>query len=109
MAPTRPVTVAVSLGKYCGTSLNTAPFPTPSRAAQPRAPTVKGSITGQVISRAKGAIPKKTPASTRAPPMRSASHPPTGRIRVASTTNPAARKPASAGLRPNWSLSRVGR
>ena len=37
------------------------------------------------------------------------SQPPTGRSRVASTTNPAVRKPASAGARPNWSRSSVGR
>ena len=109
MAPTRPVTVAVSPGKYCGTSLKTAPLPSPSSAAQPSAPTVNGIIEGQASSSAKGTTARKTPESTRAPPIRSASMPPTGRSSVASTTKPAVRNPASAGRRPNWSRRSVGR
>src|SRR5438093_2265340 len=35
IAPTRPVTTPVFFGKYCGTSLNTPPFPNPSRTAHP--------------------------------------------------------------------------
>src|SRR6266403_221285 len=42
IAPTRPVTVPTSLGKYCGTSLNTAPLPFPSTKAHPRAPKENG-------------------------------------------------------------------
>ena len=109
IAPTRPVTVPVSVGKYCGTSLNTAPLPRPSSAAHPRAPTVNGSMDGHAISSANGTTPKKTTLSTRAPPIRSESHPPTGRNSVASTTKPAVRSPASAAFSPNWSLSRLGR
>ena len=45
----------------------------------------------------------------RAPPMRSANQPPTGRSRTATTTKPAVRKPASSAVRPNRFLSRVGR
>ena len=109
MAPTRPVTVPVWLGKYCGTSLNTAPFPTPSSAAQPSAPTVKGIIAGHASSIANGATPRNTADNTRAPPMRSESQPPKGRSSVASTTKPAVRKPASAGGRRKSSFSKVGR
>ena len=52
IAPTRPVTVPVCVGKYCGTSLNTAPFPTPSNAAHPSAPTslIPAPHTAFVIS-----------------------------------------------------------
>ena len=109
MAPTRPVTVPTSFGKYCGTSLKTAPLPMPSKNAQPSAPTVNGNIAGHDINRANGIIPRKTVWRTRAPPILSDSQPPSGRVRVASTTKPAVRKPASAGLNPNWSLSKTGR
>lgn len=44
------MTVAVSFGKYCGTSLNTAPLPKPKAAAAPRAPTVNVGIEGQPIN-----------------------------------------------------------
>src|SRR5438034_3951330 len=108
-APTNPPTVPVSFGKNCGTSLKTAPLPKPSSAAQPSAPTVNGNIAGQASSSANNPMPGNTPASTRAPPMRSESQPPTGRNSVASTTNPAARKPASGMLRPNSSRSSSGK
>ena len=108
-APTSPPTVAVSFGKYCGTSLNTAPFPRPSNAAQPSAPTVNGTIAGQANNSANNAMPGNTPPSTRAPPMRSDSHPPTGRNSVASTTKPAARNPASVTLIPKSSRNSNGR
>ena len=97
MAPTRPVTVPVCPGKYCGTSLNTAPLPSPSSAAVPRAPTVNGTMDDHASSMAKGATPANTADRTRAPPMRSESQPPRGRMRVARTTKPAVRNPASAG------------
>ena len=45
------------------------------------------------------ATPANTPDNTRAPPILSESHPPSGRTNVAITTNPAARKPASLRLR----------
>jgi hypothetical protein len=77
--------------------------------AQARAPTVNGTIAGHESSSAKIAIPLNTHDSTCAPPMRSASHPPAGRISVASTTNPAARNPASAAVRPNCERNNVGR
>ena len=109
MAPTRPVTVPVWPGKYWGTNLNTAPFPRPRSTAQPSAPTVNGTTEGHASSMAKGASAAKTALSTRAPPMRSESQPPSGRVKVASTTKPAVRNPASAGPSPNSSLSRVGR
>src|SRR5262249_49939278 len=105
---TSPVTGPVSGGDRSGTSLNTAPFPSPMSGAQPSAPTVKGIIAGHARSTAKTAMPANTQESTCAPPMRSASQPPIGRMAVASTTKPAARKPASAGARPNWARSGGG-
>ena len=87
----------VSRGKYCGTSLKTAPLPKPIRTAQPSAPMVNGSMEGQASSSAKGITIEKTADSTRAPPIRSESQPPTGRSSVARTTKPAVRNPASAG------------
>ena len=99
----------VSFGKCSGTSLKTAPLPSPISIAQPSAPTVNGTIDGHVSSSENSATPPKTHDRTCAPPMRSASQPPTGRISVASTTNPAARNPASAGARPNCARSSVGR
>src|SRR5579883_2948215 len=101
IAPTSPVTTPVLFGKYCGTSLKTPPFPMPSSTAQPSAPTVNGTIDADDISSANGTIPANTPHSTRAPPMRSESHPPAGLIVAASTTNPAVRKPASPSVRRN--------
>ncbi len=92
IAPTSPVTVPVCLGKYCGTSLKTAPLPKPSNAAQPSAPTVNGIIDDQASSSANGATPRKTADNTRAPPMRSESQPPSGRSSVASTTKPGGAK-----------------
>src|SRR6266567_413723 len=109
MALTNPVTVPVSFWKYCGTNLNTAPLPKPIRAAQPRAPTVNGKIDGQDSNSANGINPKNTAESTRAPPILSDNHPPIGRSSVASTTNPPVRSPASAVVRPNSSLSKLGR
>ena len=99
----------VSFGNRSGTSLNTAPLPRPISIAHASAPTVNGTIDGQVSSSANSATPPKTHDSTCAPPMRSASQPPTGRINVASTTKPAARNPASAGASPNCARSSVGR
>ncbi len=75
-APTRPVTVPVSRGNRSGTSLNTAPLPRPSSAAQPSAPTVNGIIDGQASNSENPATPPNTHDSTCAPPMRSASQPP---------------------------------
>ena len=92
-----------------GTSLNTAPLPRPNSAAQPSAPTVNGIIDGQIISSENAATPPNTHDSTCAPPIRSESQPPSGRISVASTTKPAARKPASAGAKPNCARSSVGK
>ncbi len=86
-----------------------APLPSPSNAAQPSAPVVKGIMAGQASSMAKGATPRNTADRTGAPPMRSASQPPKGRSSVARTTNPAVRKPASAGARWNSSFSSVGK
>ena len=99
----------VSFGKCSGTSLKTAPLPSPISIAHPSAPTVNGTMDGHVRSSENSATPPKTHDRTWAPPIRSASHPPTGRISVASTTNPAARNPASAGARPNCARSSVGR
>ena len=99
----------VSFGKCSGTSLKTAPFPSPINIAHPSAPTVNGTIDGHVRSSENRATPPKTHDSTWAPPIRSASQPPTGRINVASTTKPAALNPASVGARPNCARSSVGR
>jgi len=67
IALTRPVTVPVSRGKCCGTSLNTAPLPRPIRTAQPSAPTVNGRIDGQISNNENGMQPKNTLDSRRAP------------------------------------------
>src|SRR5262249_56721256 len=85
------------------------PFPNPSNTAQPNAPTVNGRIEDDDIRRANGIIPANTPQSTRAPPMRSESHPPTGRISAAKTTKPAVRNPASPSVSWNWSRNSNGR
>jgi len=52
---------------------------------------------------------RNTPESTRAPPIWSDNHPPTGRRSVATATNPAVRNPASAGVSPNSSRRSVGK
>ena len=109
IAPTRPVTTPVLFGKYCGTSLNTPPFPRPSSTAEPNAPTLNGRIEPDDISSANGTMPANTPHSTRAPPMRSESHPPIGRMPAATTTKPAVRNPASPSLNWNWSRNSNGR
>ena len=70
----------VSFGKCSGTSLKTAPLPSPISIAHPRAPTVKGTIDGHVRSSENSATPPNTHERTCAPPIRSASQPPTGRI-----------------------------
>ena len=70
---------------------------------------MKGIIDDQAMSSAKGATPRNTADNTRAPPMRSESHPPSGRSRVARTTKPAVRNPASAGGKWNSSFNKVGR
>jgi hypothetical protein len=109
IAPTSPVTVPVSRGKYCGTSLKTAPLPKPINIAQPNAPIVKGRMEIHPSRSANGTMAANTAERARAPPRRSESQPPTGRIRVARTTNPADRNPASAAYRWNWSFKRLGR
>src|SRR5207245_9064393 len=85
------------------------PWPIPRSAAQPGAPTVNGSMAGQQSSNANGTMPRKTPESTRAPPIRSDSQPPAGRNAVARNTKPAARKPVSAAVSANSLVSRAGR
>src|SRR6266516_606483 len=61
IAPTRLVTTLVLFGKYCGTSLNTLPFPRPSSTAEPNAPTLNGRIEPDDISSANGTMPANTP------------------------------------------------
>ena len=91
------MTVATLVGKNSGTSLKTAPLPRPSSAAQPSAPTVNGSIDGHISSSANGTTPANTPDSTRAPPMRSASTPPTGRISGGQHDEPGGAEPGIGG------------
>ena len=99
----------ICLGKYCGTSLNTAPFPKPSSAAQPSAPDGEGNHGRPREQQRERNDAEEHYRQHRAPPMRSASHPPIGRSNVARTTNPAVRNPASAAGEWNWSLSSVGK
>src|SRR5262245_25928175 len=108
-APTSPVTAPTDCGKYSGTSLNTAPLPNPIAAAIPNAPIVNVAIIGQARKKAIAAVAGKTHSKIRRPPTRSASIPPTGLIAVASTTNPAVRKPASPGDSLNISVKKIGR
>ena len=68
----------VSFGKCSGTSLKTAPLPSPISIAHPSAPTVNGTIDGHVRSSENSATPPKTHDRTWAPPIRSASQPPSG-------------------------------
>ena len=109
MAPTSPVTVAMLCGKYSGTSLKTAPLPESEQRRAPERPDGEGHHRRPHQQQRKGHDARNTPDRTRAPPMWSDSAPPTGRINVARTTNPAVRSPASAMARPNWSRSSVGR
>src|SRR5262245_10055591 len=108
-APTSPVTAPIACGKYSGTSLNTAPLPSPMAAAIPNAPMVNVTIIGQARKTAIAAVTGKTHSKIFRPPILSASIPPTGRIAVASTTNPAVRKPAAPGVSLNISVKKVGR
>src|SRR5262245_64413531 len=108
-APTIPVTAPTDCGKYSGTSLNTAPLPSPMAAAIPNAPMVNVTIIGQARKTAIADVAGKTHSKIFRPPIRSASIPPTGRIAVASTTNPAVRNPAAPGVSLNISVKKVGR
>ncbi len=93
-APTSPVTdPTLSAGATWATSANVAPLPAPSAAAMDRNATVPTGISAGVSAwtAAMTATTANTPASTRTGPMRSDSHPPSGRISTASTTNPAIR------------------
>ena len=110
IAPTSPVTVADARGEELRHQLEDGAVAGARAAPRIRAlPTVNGIIDGHISSSANGTSPASTPDSTRAPPIRSESMPPTGRINVASTTKPAVRNPASVIVRPNSSRSSVGR
>src|ERR1035437_4537982 len=94
-APTSPVTLPTELGKYSGTSLKTAPLPSPIAPATPRAPIVNVTMSGQARKIAIAPVKGKPHFRMLRPPNLSANTPPKGRIAVARTTNPAVRKPAS--------------
>src|SRR5215510_14485067 len=108
-APTRPVTAPTDCGKYSGTNLKTAPLPNPMAAAMPRAPMVNSTIWWEGKKMAAMATHKNTQSRILSPPTLSASHPPTGRVAVASTTKPAVRIPASSGVSWNISVRNMGR
>src|ERR1019366_9673451 len=94
-APTSPATLPTEPGKYSGTSLNTAPLPRPISPATPSAPSVNVIMSGQARKIAITLVKGKAHFRMLRPPNLSANTPPKGRIAVASTTNPAVRKPAS--------------
>ncbi len=102
-APTTPVAEPTLLaGASNATSANTAPLPEPSAAATTRNAMVPYGINvGLIASTAAAAVTTaKTPIRTRIGPSRSDSQPPTGRIRTASSTNPAIRLAASNWVSP---------
>ena len=80
-------------GKYCGTSLKTAPLPRPRSAAQPSAPTVNGIIDGHARSSAKARRRGIRRAARARRRCGRPAIPRAGRISVARTTKPAVRNP----------------
>src|SRR5512132_1646028 len=101
-APTRPVTLpTLGAGTPVPTRANTAPLPRPRAAAMVRKATVARTMWGwKAVTTAPAATTPRDHLSTGTPVTRSASQPPTGRARVARTTNPAARLAASVVSRP---------
>src|SRR5512144_912905 len=92
-APTTPVTLPTcGGGTATPTSAKTAPLPTPSAAAMVRKNTAATPRGGSKLAAiAPTATTASAVMSTGTAVNRSASHPPTGRATVASSTNPAAR------------------
>ena len=102
-APTSPVTPPTRAGSVTwATSAKVAPLPAPSAAAIDKNAIVPTGWSSGVVAAtaAPTTITPKPPASTDTGPSRSESHPPTGRISTATTTNPAIRSAASAGVSP---------
>ena len=103
-APTSPVTPPTREGSVTlAISANVAPLPAPSAAAIARKAMVPMCSSERVGGRHAGADRprRRTPsASTGTGPNLSESQPPTGRITTATTTKPAIRFAASAGVRP---------
>src|SRR5215211_6531141 len=101
-APTRPVTLPTwAAGTRVPTRANTAPLPSPRAAAMARQATVARAMWGwKAATTAPAATTPRAHRITGTPVIWSASQPPTGRARVARTTNPAARLAASVVSRP---------
>jgi hypothetical protein len=108
IAPTSPVTVAVRCREVLRHQLEHRAVARPSSAAQPSAPTVNGTIDGHISSSAKGTMPGEHARQHARAADAIREQPPTGRISVASTTNPAVRNRHPRG-QPNSSRSSVGR
>ena len=101
-APTRPVTPPTRDGSVTfAISANVAPLPDPRAAAIARNATVPTcSSSGCVAATpAPTTTTAKPAARTGTAPNRSESQPPTGRMSTATTTKPAIRLAASAGVR----------
>ena len=92
-------------------SAKVAPLPAPSAAAIVRNTAVWNASSGGVPDTiaAQTATTANTVVSTGIGPIRSESQPPTGRITTATTTKPAIRFAASAGVRSCAVLRYAGR